>query len=118
MAMTPQMCKVESSRAEWQDEPWLVVLQEDQQDREGDNLSRKRREGEDQAREGDHFPRTSREGEDQAREDDIFSRTRPPMPKFWEMHVDELKVQAGLLGLPVKNVLKAELIQTLVELHR
>ena len=45
-------------------------------------------------------------------------RTRLPMPKFWEMHVEDVKFEARKQGLEVKNVKKAELVQQLVELHR
>ena len=45
-------------------------------------------------------------------------RTRLPMPKFWEMHIDDVKFEARRQGLEVKNIKKDELVQQLVELHR
>ena len=45
-------------------------------------------------------------------------RTRLPMPKFWEMHVDDVKFEARRQGLELKNMKKDELVQQLVELHR
>ena len=54
----------------------------------------------------------------QAREAGDFPRKRLPMPKFWEMHIDDVKFEAIRQGLQVKNIKKDELVQQLVELHR
>ena len=44
--------------------------------------------------------------------------TPRPMPRFWEMHVDEVKAQAAAHGLEFVNVRKAELVAQLVEANR
>ena len=43
---------------------------------------------------------------------------KPPMPSFWDWHIDDLRFAAAQQGLQLKNVKKEEFIQQLVELHR